>query len=362
MRMTAQDVRVWGSGDIFTSSGVFGSSAGLDLHEAWVRIFLGDKSSLTIGRQVLSYDNQRLIAKRNWNQYGLSYDAFLLKHENEKWSVDLGLSYNTMMNLSTGKPSFDNAMFNADNIIKTFNFIRVGRSINEYLNASALVIASGYTNPAYPDAIFMTGTYGITSRFRSERIQILADFYYQNGKAQTARQVEAFALGMKPTLLLDRIELGVGIDYLSGDNAEQTDYNEKERTFNKFYGSVYRYHGWMNYYAYIKENTGNGGLRDLYPFITWSINPRHRLEGKVHFFSLANSIRVEGMLVTDRSMGTEIDSRYTWNALPELTLNAGISYYRTTRTFVDVFSGPDSSIRPPYWFWIMLTFSPDIIE
>ncbi|MFC2113072.1 alginate export family protein [Bacteroidota bacterium] len=206
-------------------------------------INLSKKFSLTVGRQILSYDNQRLISQRNWNQYGLSCDGVVLKHSGSDWSVDLGLSYNTMMNVSSGKPSFDNELFNQTNLIKTFNFLRLNRSIGEYLELSAIIIAAGYTNDNYPNAVFLTGTYGIYSMVSFDYFNLPIDFYYQNGKAQSARQVDAFAFGIKPTASFKTIEFGAGLDYLSVDDANSSDFNNKEKTFNKFHGSVYRFHG-----------------------------------------------------------------------------------------------------------------------
>ncbi|MFC2113071.1 hypothetical protein ACFLTA_07370 [Bacteroidota bacterium] len=81
----------------------------------------------------------------------------------------------------------------------------------------------------------------------------------------------------------------------------------------------------MNYYGYIKGGTGNGGLIDIFPFLTWDINHRHSLEGKIHFFSLANSILLENQIRYDLKLETEYDGRYNFKLNPEFTLTAGVS-------------------------------------
>jgi hypothetical protein len=186
------------------------------------------------------------------------------------------------------------------------------------------------------------------------------DIYYQNGKAQSGKDVSAFAFGLSPKAILGPVKLGVGAGYLSGDNANNADYNENERTFNKFYGAGFKYHGWMNYYVYIKGNTKNGGLIDVYPTMSWAISPKHKFDFRTHFFSLANSVLINDKIVSDKNLGTEIDTRYTFSLKDDFSLNVGVSYYFTTDTFIKVKAGEMASIDQPYWIWTMLTYTPSI--
>jgi hypothetical protein len=76
-----QDVRVWGDEQNYTSTGVTGDNASIDLKEAWVEYFVSDHVSIKFGRQELKYADQRLIGARNWNQNGMSYDALIFKYK-----------------------------------------------------------------------------------------------------------------------------------------------------------------------------------------------------------------------------------------------------------------------------------------
>ena len=69
-----QDVRVWGQ----EPQRQFEPS--IDLHHAWVEVFLTDSLSLRAGRQPLLYDNQRFLAINNWIQPAQKHDALLLKY------------------------------------------------------------------------------------------------------------------------------------------------------------------------------------------------------------------------------------------------------------------------------------------
>jgi hypothetical protein len=225
-----------------------------------------------------------------------------------------------------------------------------------------LLIATGYTRENNPEIIYLTGTYGLYTNVSFDHFEMPVDAYYQNGKAQSGKDVSAFAFGLSPKVLLGPVKIGVGADYLSGDDANNADYNEKERTFNKFYGAGFKYHGWMNYYVYIKGNTKNGGLVDIYPNISWKISPQHKLDAQAHFFSLANSVRIADDIINDKNLGTEIDTRYTFTLKEDFSLNVGFSYYFTTDTFIKVKAGEMANIRQPYWVWTMLTYTPKIFS
>ncbi|MBI9039571.1 MAG: hypothetical protein JEY97_15690 [Bacteroidales bacterium] len=58
LRLTAQDVRVLGSSDIFTSTGVLGSTSGLDFYEAWLKINILKSLSFRTGQ----HDNINQLA------------------------------------------------------------------------------------------------------------------------------------------------------------------------------------------------------------------------------------------------------------------------------------------------------------
>jgi hypothetical protein len=362
LRLTAQDVRIWGTGDIYTATGIFGSTSGLDFHEAWLKIKIAKNTIVKIGRQVLAYDNQRLISKRNWNQFGVAYDALLIKHSQHNWNFDLALSYNTLMNNKTGKPEFSDEFFFNTNLIKTFNFLRINKSFGKHVNSSLLLVAAGFTKANNPEIIFLTGTYGLYTKISFEYFELPFDIYYQNGKAQSGKEVSAFAFGLSPKAVLGPVNLGIGADYLSGDNANNSDYNEKEKTFNKFYGAGFMYHGWMNYYVYIKGSTKNGGLIDVYPNISWAIAEQHKLDIQAHFFSLAQSVLIGDNIINDKNLGTEIDTRYTFILKEDFKLNVGLSYYFTTDTFIKVKAGEMANINQPYWIWTMLTYTPNIFS
>ena len=78
--MSLQDVLVWGENrqilpkDLNNSFAVFQAWAKIDFSETW---------NTKIGRQVLSYDDQRIMGGLDWAQQGRNHDAILIKHKKE---------------------------------------------------------------------------------------------------------------------------------------------------------------------------------------------------------------------------------------------------------------------------------------
>lgn len=360
MRLSLQDIRYWGSGDIYSATGVFGSTGGVDIQEAWFRIKLGENHQLTIGRQVLQLDDQRLIATRNWNQYGVAYDALAYGFSKDKWQVSAAVSYNTNANLSNGRQIIDDGLFQTLNKMKTMNYIHVRHDFSKELKASLMAVAAGYLSPKTSSVMYVMGTYGFWLKYDNKTFDVTAEGYYQNGKAQSGKDVKAYMVSLHPGIRAAKLRIGIGVDYFSGDNAENSDYGEMHRTFNKMYGAVFKYYGFMNQYTYMPGSTANGGLLDLYPNVRLPIGDKHNIAVLYHKFYLANPVMLGSEVVTDRDLGSEADLMYTFRPMKELMLQAGISYYFTTPTFKGIKGLGDTPIREPYWVWAMVTFTPNL--
>ncbi|WP_435524488.1 alginate export family protein [Chryseobacterium indoltheticum] len=68
--MSAQDVRTWGE-----ASSTSSKNQNFTLNEAWAKYKFSEKFSLKLGRQILAYDNERLIGALDWAMQGRSFDA-----------------------------------------------------------------------------------------------------------------------------------------------------------------------------------------------------------------------------------------------------------------------------------------------
>lgn len=81
-----QDSRIWGE-ELGTTS----DRINVDLHQAYIDVdhFLTKPLSLRVGRQELSYGDERLIGAFDWGDDARAFDAIKAVYAGKKWSVDL---------------------------------------------------------------------------------------------------------------------------------------------------------------------------------------------------------------------------------------------------------------------------------
>ena len=84
-RVLVADVRVWGS-ELDTLKDL--SADTFDLHEGWLRFQVGEKLHLTVGRQELAWDEQRLVGAVDWTQQGRAFDAARLAWRRGPWTAE----------------------------------------------------------------------------------------------------------------------------------------------------------------------------------------------------------------------------------------------------------------------------------
>ncbi|MDB6139711.1 MAG: hypothetical protein JWO94_2783, partial [Verrucomicrobiaceae bacterium] len=84
-----QDTREFDS-DRPNIPGVMGAEGDntFDLRQAYLQIGEDKGLSLTAGRQVLAYGDERLIGPLEWNNFSRTWDAAKLRYVDDKWSLD----------------------------------------------------------------------------------------------------------------------------------------------------------------------------------------------------------------------------------------------------------------------------------
>lgn len=103
-----QDSRVWGA-EFSTNASI----RGVDLHQAYIQAdrFLTPDLSLRIGRQELSYGDERLIGAFDWDFVGRSFDAIKAVYAKKSWSADIFAAriadlHGTFANVTEGSDGF----------------------------------------------------------------------------------------------------------------------------------------------------------------------------------------------------------------------------------------------------------------
>lgn len=362
--LSLQDVRSWGGEDIYTGAGVWGYTHGLDIYQAWINLKLGEASNLKIGRQELKYNDQRLLSWRNWNQYGLTYDALVFKTQKNDWRFDLGLSYNSLNTKITGDVNNRNNRYYADkNRIKTLNFLYLERKFNDAFTLSFTGIHAGYAEAADSDTVNNTLTYGFYAKYAKNGLDFTGNAFLQGGKNKNGQDIEAYFLTADAGYKFNSTRLGLGADLISGHDASNTDadYADTDHTFNLMYGARFKYYGWINHFILMDKHTRNGGLIDIYPNVTHKFNKSTTIKAFYHLFSTEQEVPDGNGGTFDKSLGSALDLMFIKGFSKEVKLQAGLSYSMPSET-LEAFKGATDTEESPFWGWVMLTIKPTFFK
>ena len=91
VHMNFQEVFVFGDRQQIATAG----NGNFRVQEAWADLKLGEFSTLKVGRQQLSYDDQRILGGLGWAQQARTHDALVYKYKKDGYNLDIGASLNT---------------------------------------------------------------------------------------------------------------------------------------------------------------------------------------------------------------------------------------------------------------------------
>ena len=361
-----QDVRNWGEENIATGTGAFTTSGSTGMHQAWFQLKLSDASKLKIGRQVFSYDDQRLLAGRNWNQYGLAYDAVLMQYKKDSWQFDLALSYNN--DSQKGTPAgFGLNNYYVDPIgrrLRTLNFAYIKKQINPNWSASATLLLTGYQKDKVSNKPYFMETISLFSKYNDGNLEAKANVIGQTGKAQNGKKVSAYLIAAEASYKLGKIKPGLGVDIISGhDASNQTqDYMDVYHSFDQLYGARFSFNGLLNQFS-VPANVSNGGLVDIYPSLHFVPAAKHQINLEYHIFSLHKPVVKAGYNeYLEGGIGSELDISWQYAFSKELSTHVGFGYYFTNDNFAHLKRVNPAEIGKPYFGWVMLTYKPVLFK
>lgn len=347
LRFTPQDVRVWGDEQLSSSTGVFGDYASLDLFEAFVEIKTNENGWLSVGRQQLVYDNQRILAARNWNQNGIAYDAVVYKWSPGEWELHVGSSWN-----STGENASNN-YYNPKRI-KSLNFLWLKHRISDYWELSFSHVASGVTKSENENKLYFRQTSGVYSNYKKDGFSILGNIYYQFGKNNTGKNVSAWLVDADISYKTGKITPGIGLGYLSGNSHVN---GSTETLFDVLYGGRHRFFGGIDYFGNFVSHTNQGGLADYYFYLKWRLSAKTSLLNTGHYFLLS---RTNENTPSDKKLGYENDivlkSKFSsWGAL-----EFGYMFFLPSNSLKTIQDIPDHKFSQ--FLYLQLTVTPILFK
>jgi hypothetical protein len=166
-----------------------------------------------MGRQVLSYDNQRIMGEMDWAQQGQSHDALMVSFHPKNHQLDMGIAYNS----------------NAENTFQTPYTVANYKAMQyawyhttfDKLGASLLLLNTGYeyANTETKLLVDYKQTFGTYLTYKTGKIDSNLAFYGQTGKS-TDKQVSAWnASGYFGYNITESFKTGLGYEFFSGKNS-----------------------------------------------------------------------------------------------------------------------------------------------
>ncbi|MCK5168657.1 MAG: alginate export family protein [Bacteroidales bacterium] len=356
LKITGQDVRVWGDEGLYSSTSVKGDVASIDLYEAWFQLNLGNYSFLKIGRQEWVYDDQRLLAKRNWSQTGLTYDGVLFKFDNKDFRADVGLSLNNDAENKVGNEYTSDKM-------KFLDFLYLSKKLGQSSVITFTGILSGYQKEEGSETVYVTATYGSYFKTNNKSFELEGSFFHQTGTNLKGQNINAFLFSVKGLYKFsEKFNLGPGIDFISGNESSST--SEKDHSFDVLYGARHRFLGEMDYFSDLSKSVSDAGIVDLFANANLVFNTKNSLSIVYHHFSTQKSVPDPVDITTDlkKSLGDEIDIMYKYKAEIPAELRIGLSLFNATKTMENLQGVYGNASNIQYFMYIQLSFSPEIFS
>lgn len=353
--LSTQVVSVWGN-----DAQVQTTANDISLYEAWAQLYFNPDWSLKIGRQVLSYDDERILGALDWNNAGRKHDAALLAFTKNKLTANLAAAYNQNAEKVTGN-FFDNSVSQP---YKSMEFLWMKYKFSDAFSASALAMNLAFQNRIDSSLSYLQ-TFGGNVFYKKDKVNATGTYYYQMGnnpqKNSSSIKTNAWMTSAKVDYnFTKKFTAGIGSDYLSGQDMNSSSGNISY--FNPLYGTHHKFYGTMDYF-YVSSGHHNVGLWDSY--LNLNLNSSDKLNWQFafhHFESAATVIDYAGKK-TKSSLGNEADFSFKYTVMKDVNLLGGYSqmFAGNSMKYVKNILPTQSMKSLQNWLWLSININPDIL-
>ena len=350
-KLTLQNVRTWGDVKTTTTN----DKNGIILFEAWGQYQFDENWSTRVGRQVISYDNQRIFGEIDWLQQGQSHDAAVVSYKKGKHQLDFGAALNAdsedlFRNLyTTNYKNMQYAWYHTD-----FS--------NFQMSLLALNTGFQYEQPATTNLeIDYIQTFGTFLKYKKNKLDADLSLYAQTGKGKLTSNnttVNAYNVGVNINYAVtNEVKAGLGYEYLSGK--DQTDTENIIKSFNPIFGTNHAFNGFMDYF-YVGNHKNTVGLQDVYLKLNYAPN-KWNFAVTPHVFMTAADVKYPlASDIMDNYLGTEVDITVGYALHKNIGISAGYSQMFGTET-LEVLKGGNKDLDNN-WAYVMVNFNPKIFS
>lgn len=346
-------------------SGVWGQAGGvLSLAEGWFSM-RHNKTGLfaKIGRQVLEYDDERILGYDDWTMTAPTHDVLKFGFEGYGHKVHALLAYNQNSdNVSAGTSYYAGGIQPYKTMQTLWYHYTTPKSIFE-ISLLGMNVGMQSLNSEKPDKTFYQQLFGTYMVLKPSIVRMEGAFYYQMGKEEHGIPLNAYMGSAKLKVTPnDFYNLFVGYDYLSGDKYFAVPaegnlgmvFHDVIRGFCPIFGSHHEFYGAMDFF-YVDSYVGGftPGLQNLYTGGSVSPVKGLNINAAYHFFAIATNL--EKM---KKPLGHEIELSLNYSFAKFVRVGAGYSYMRGTETMEKLQHVSDN--RQLHWGWVMISVTPTI--
>ena len=357
--VTLQDVRTWGN----TSHVGIDNSGLLSIYEANASIFFNKTWSIKLGRQEISYDNQRIFGGLDWAMQGRRHDAAIVTYKDSTWQVDLGGSYNQ-------QKASNKAILYEINNYKTFQYLWAHKDWKNF-NASFLFLNNGVDQIYVEDSIKKSRTnysqtVGAHLNYNRKKLDLMAFGYYQMGFTKDNRTLTgydvSFAATYKP---IKGLGITLGGEILSGTSQLKDTPDDRSHSFSPLYGTNHGFNGFMDNFYVGGEHENSTGLMNPYLKLNYKFK-KFGFEVANHLFYSAADIKTPIYNMPgydpDKSanyyLGYEIDFTFTYKPVDEVAIQFGYSHLFNSTSMERVKYWMNDMKKHSDYVYVMVTIHP----
>lgn len=345
-----QDVSTWG--DTRQILPIDGNDS-FSLFQAWTQLQINENWSTKLGRQVISYDDQRIFGGLDWAMQGRFHDAAIVKYRKGDFMLDIGGAF------SQEQPSNEGTGFNIQGFFtyKSMQYAYLKKTW-EKTSASFLFLNTGFQDfkgidNDIPDGVSYRQTTGSYFKFPVQNVNIAGSAYYQFGKANATTDLAAYQVALEGIYKTNKVVYGLGVELLSGTDQSG---DSKNKSFFPLYGTNHKFNGFMDYF-YVGNHANNVGLNDIYAKAVITTGEKSSLLLKGHYFS-ANANLIND---ADKYLGTEVDIVFTQKLMPFVEMYVGYSQMFATES-MSLIKGGRPNDNTNNWGWVQLIIKPNLFK
>jgi len=345
VKVSLQNVRVWGDvppNTTFDKNGIafFEAYGQYQLHPNWL---------IKVGRQVLSYDNQRILGEIDWTQQAQSHDAIRVGFKKKNYAIDIAASWSADAE----------DIKKQDYKTKSYKSMQYAWFHTDYsaFKGSFLLLNTGYefTKDDAPAKVNYMQTAGTFWIYNQSSFYADAAFYTQLGKREGA-SVKAWNLATNLRYnWTNEWKIGLGYEYLSGKR--MNDASETRKSFTPLFGTNHAFNGYMDYF-YVGNHLNTVGLSDFNSKLIYEKN-KYQLTLMPHVFYAAASVVNAEQVKSNSYLGTEIDFTGSYQIHKNIALSLGYSQMLASSTLEYLKGGTSSTNN---WAWLSLNINPRILS